>query len=684
VLTLLVAVGALTALVAGIAGAWSPCGFSMVDTIGTALGDARRGVMIFATASFTVGAVAGGVATFGGLALLGGLLGHGAAGLRDALAGALALAAALADWRGWRIAPQIRRQVPERWRWIMPLPLACGLYGLLLGLGFTTFVLSFAVWALAGISFAADSAIFGVVIGAAFGVGRALPVLWIAPRLGTERGDLALDRLALEPRLWLGLRRLDAIGLGACAALLAGSGALAAGANFATDPSAYGGSLAWQAVGGRGWLYTHSKTMELPGRLPALGGGNLAYVSRAKIVVAPGITSDSPKTIPGPARGKVDALAVSAHWLVVRDATASGIENLFALSLRDAAKRRYLAGSATPGAIGRPTVEASTVVWSYSNAHHSGIYQENLSTGVRTVLRLAAANVQYANPALDEGRLLYERTDRCSQELLLGLPSIPTAGRDRVLLSLPSTVLRDPGYQPGYIQDYNSASLCKNRPTGPGGTTTLGSTALSGGTAYVSESAANVAHTTIVTVGLGASASGSARAATRPSTRAATRPSIRASTRAANRPSARPPTRAATTASTPPSRCAPRVSTIDGRRAIAYCGPATVLIQIGGRSYRFTDGLCDRSETVGALEVSVGTLVRGATGNAGLPFVSLVIGKSPSESEALEADSGGRQLFGDTVIGPAGTLLGEGTFTSLYGVSFSGSWNCHGVIYAGP
>ena len=34
----------LTALVAGIAGAWSPCGFSMLETIGTGLGDARRGV----------------------------------------------------------------------------------------------------------------------------------------------------------------------------------------------------------------------------------------------------------------------------------------------------------------------------------------------------------------------------------------------------------------------------------------------------------------------------------------------------------------------------------------------------------------------------------------------------------------------------------------------------------------
>jgi hypothetical protein len=109
-----------------------------------------------------------------------------------------------------------------------------------------------------------------------------------------------------------------------------------------------------------------------------------------------------------------------------------------------------------------------------------------------------------------------------------------------------------------------------------------------------------------------------------------------------------------------------------------------VVIQIGARTYRFNDGLCDRSETVGALEVNVGTLVRGAAGNAGRPFVSMVIAKSPSESEAFEADDGGRQLFGDTVIGPAGTLLGEGTFTSLFGVAFSGSWNCHGVIYDGP
>jgi hypothetical protein len=504
VLSLLIVAGAATALLAGIAGAWSPCGFSMLDTIGTALGDARRTVLILATATFTVGALVGGAITFGGLALLGGLLGHGLTGLRDALAGALALAAALADWRGWKIAPQIRRQVPERWRWIMPLPLACGLYGLLLGLGFTTFVLSFAVWALAGISFAADSAIFGLIAGLAFGLGRALPVVWIAPRLGTERGERALERLALEPRLWLGLRRLDAIGLGACAVALAGSSALAAESNFATDPSTYGGSLAWQKIGGKGYFSAGARTRELPGRLPALGGGKLAYVAHHQIWISAASGSGARATIAVPPRSTIDALAVSARWLIVRDQARSGIENLFAVSLRHHAKRRYLAGTTTPGAIGRPTIAGNTVAWAYSTTHQSDIYAENLRTGVRTVLRAATRNVQYSSPALDLGRLLYVQSDRCAQDLLLGPLSLSAKHPERLLLALPSTALRDPGWQPGYVQNYNSASLCPNRKVGRGAPSMLGATALTPSIAYVSESPlANVKHTTILRIGLG-------------------------------------------------------------------------------------------------------------------------------------------------------------------------------------
>ena len=52
---------------------------------------------------------------------------HGAGGrLAYLVAAAIAVAAAAAEARGMRIVPQIRRQLPEGWRWTMPLPLAAG------------------------------------------------------------------------------------------------------------------------------------------------------------------------------------------------------------------------------------------------------------------------------------------------------------------------------------------------------------------------------------------------------------------------------------------------------------------------------------------------------------------------------------------------------------------------------
>ena len=82
--------------------------------------------------------------------------------------------------------------------------------------------------------------------------------------------------------------------------------------------------------------------------------------------------------------------------------------------------------------------------------------------------------------------------------------------------------------------------------------------------------------------------------------------------------------------------------------------------------------------------LNVGTQVRGPAGNSGKPYVSLMIAKPPSESEAFEADDGGSQLFGDSVMAENGTLIAEGSFAGEFGAVFTGSWNCHGVIYHGP
>jgi len=200
-------VAALTAFAAGLTGAWSPCGFSMVDTLGEA-GRGRRAVLA-ACAAFTVGAVAGGVVTFGALAALGAALQLGGSALALGVAVAVAGLAAAGEAAGVRVVPQIRRQVPERWRRVMPLPAAAALYGLLLGLGFTTFVLTLAVWALAGVSIALGSPLVGVAIGVGFGAGRALPVVVMAPRLRGLGGRM-LTSMMERPQILRRLRLADA------------------------------------------------------------------------------------------------------------------------------------------------------------------------------------------------------------------------------------------------------------------------------------------------------------------------------------------------------------------------------------------------------------------------------------------------------------------------------------------
>ena len=97
------------------------------------------------------------------------------------------------------ILPQLRRQLPEHWRRVMPMPVAAGLYGVLLGLGFTTFVLTFGVFALAGIVFAVGEPAVGIAVGLAFGVGRALPIALIAPIADREAGIAITEAMAERP-----------------------------------------------------------------------------------------------------------------------------------------------------------------------------------------------------------------------------------------------------------------------------------------------------------------------------------------------------------------------------------------------------------------------------------------------------------------------------------------------------
>jgi hypothetical protein len=242
-----------TAVLAGVTGAWSPCGFSMVDTLAGPARERGRRLLLPACAAFALGALAGGTWLFGGLAVLGNGLGLGGETATGAAA-LVAAVAALAEVAGMRIRPQIRRQVPEHWRRQLPLPLAAGLYGVLLGLGFATFVLTLAAVALAVACVASGDPALGAVVGLGFGLGRALPVVALAPVAERPLGLFVLRLIAERPGSLRLLRALDGVALLACALLLAPGVAGAAVHRVAAgaDPSAASGALAWQPPSGPG------------------------------------------------------------------------------------------------------------------------------------------------------------------------------------------------------------------------------------------------------------------------------------------------------------------------------------------------------------------------------------------------------------------------------------------------
>jgi cytochrome c biogenesis protein CcdA len=496
VLNGLAVAAALTALLAGLTGAFSPCGFSVVDTIGGALGDVRRWVTLLASLTFSLGALIGGALTFVGLGLAGSLLGDRGSGVAETAGAAIALLGAVLDWRGVKIAPQIRRQVPERWRWVMPLPLAAALYGLLLGLGFTTFVLSFAVWALAGVSFAVGSLPFSLAVGLAFGLGRALPVVWMAPGLRREGGTRQLDAMGAEPRLWLGLRRLDAIGLLLCAFWMGAGVADAFVLPAATNPVVAGRAVVWQKVDGTGMLRRSSgKVRTLPGTEPALGGSRVAWRDGDQVTVAD--EGSLQPTLRLAIEG-VNALAVSSGWLVYRDRTGENSESLIGLRLAKPSWRRHLFGPRPVGQIGRPALDGSRVVFAVDTPRRSKIEAANLGDGGRHTLRRSERGAGLFNPALLHGRLLYERVTACAQQLRLG--SVHSSHGEHIIKTLASTIRRDPGYEIGYEHAWNMGSKCPNRGFGGGGTRELGPVALGGSRVYLTEAVPGTRRARVITL----------------------------------------------------------------------------------------------------------------------------------------------------------------------------------------
>ena len=476
---MLTAVLAIAALAAGLAGGWSPCGLSMVETLNAARTRAGRAA---GAGAFVAGALAGGLVTFGGLALLGETLGGGGAVWTAAAVLAL-IAASAGDGAGRRIVPQVRRQVPESWRRRLPLPLASGLYGVLLGLGFTTFVLSFATYALAACALALGDPRLGALVGVAFAAGRALPVVAAAP---WPYGGLAAA-MAERPGV-LRLLRAGAAAILLVAACLALAPAPAGAqaqllTDDGTDPAATSGALAWQDAPGAAVILRAGRTDRIPGADPALAPGTIAWHDTTTVTVAR-LDTFAPIvrfSFPG-----AEELALGPRWLAWLAHGADGLGRIYVVDLdAPTAPARVLARG---NGVGRPSLDGDTLAYHVSGAVSSRITTVNLVTGERLTLRRSVGTL-LLNPTLSGDRLLYVQSSATRQVLRLA-DLRAYGGVDRSLFSTTPTARRDAGHEPQkspHHAGYPNGVRPKQPVRPPRGlTVTLWTTALDGNTAYVS------------------------------------------------------------------------------------------------------------------------------------------------------------------------------------------------------
>jgi hypothetical protein len=139
----------------------------------------RHNRWVATVAFFTAGAIGAGAATLGAVAALGSVLLP--APPRAIFVAAVLVAAGVADLARITV-PGPHRQVNERWigtyrGWVY----GAG-FGLQLGTGLATYVVTWSTYALVVVAFMSASATAGLIMGAVFGLGRALPVLataWI-------------------------------------------------------------------------------------------------------------------------------------------------------------------------------------------------------------------------------------------------------------------------------------------------------------------------------------------------------------------------------------------------------------------------------------------------------------------------------------------------------------------------
>jgi hypothetical protein len=324
------------------------------------------------------------------------------------------------------------------------MPVAAAGYGVLLGLGFTTFVLTFGVFALAGVAVAVGDPALGVGLGLAFGIGRALPIALVAPIAGRDLGIRITEAMAGRPAILRGFRVGDGLALlavGAALVVAVPAGAAQNAATRASDPSVAGDALAFQRPDGTAVLRRGGADKPLLGTDPALGDGRLAVIGKGEIVILS--AQDLTEVGRVPARD-ADAVAISRHWVVWR-ARSGGRDSLRARNVSNPASpgpEQSLGRSGRHSQLGRPSLDDNRLVYARATSKENAIVRRLLGAKRKkraksTLMRSRREGL--SNPSIRGKSLLYVRHTRHGDRLKLA--SVGGRGDGRTLISRRSGTL---------------------------------------------------------------------------------------------------------------------------------------------------------------------------------------------------------------------------------------------------
>ena len=283
---------------------------------------------------------------------------------------------------------------------MLPLPVAAAAYGVLLGLGFTTFVLTFAVPALAGVALA---------VGDAGRRPRARPRVRRRPGAAGRRaraarrpaaGLRATDLMAERPAILRGFRAADAAALAAVALALGAQSASAQTQPFVAPApptrASAGPDLAWKVTGrAAASRARRAATGRSTPQQPAIGGPYLAVLlERRDPRLRPGDGRRGVARSPRPTPTRSPSRRTRVVW---RDRRG---DRLLARRCRPASRASSPPRRPTRSAARRSTSSASSSTSPGRTV--SRIVQVDLATGARRDASPAAA--QRAHQPVAAGR----------------------------------------------------------------------------------------------------------------------------------------------------------------------------------------------------------------------------------------------------------------------------------------